>query len=78
MLYFQQKRIISLFLRKKDKKILQRRKYKSIDGYCTVPIISLQSASVHKKLYYKGKGYELLSLVLEQKTQMQNNVRFDR
>jgi hypothetical protein len=31
-----------------------------------------------KNLYYKGKGYELLSLYFEQKTQMQNNVRFDR
>jgi hypothetical protein len=43
-------------------KTLQRRKYKSIDGYCTVPIISLQSASVHKKLVLQRKGYELLSL----------------
>jgi hypothetical protein len=44
----------------KDKKI-QRRKYKSIDGYCTVPIISLQSAPSIKTCITKEKG-ELLSL----------------
>jgi hypothetical protein len=60
--YFQQKRIISFLSETIKTEILQRRKYKSIDGYCTVPIISLQSASVHKKLVLQRKGYELLSL----------------
>jgi hypothetical protein len=62
MLYSQQKRIISLFLVKTIKtRNIQRRKYKSIDGYCTVPIISLQSAPSIKTCITKEKG-ELLSL----------------
>jgi hypothetical protein len=44
-------------------KILQRRKYKSIDGYCTVPIISLQSASVHKKLVLQRKRVRIAKFV---------------
>jgi hypothetical protein len=49
----QQKRIISL-LSEDNKEIYNEGNISP--SMATVPIISLQSASVHKNLYYKGKG----------------------
>jgi hypothetical protein len=49
MLYFQQKQLYHFLSGdNKDKKYYNEGNI-TIDGYCTVPIISLQSASVHKK-----------------------------
>jgi hypothetical protein len=61
MLYFQQKRIISLLSEdNKDKKYYNEGNI--VHRWLLYCLISLQSASVHKKLVLQRKGYELLSL----------------
>jgi hypothetical protein len=57
-LCFRVRQIISLFVARNKEKILQRRKHRWHYTYS----LFLQLPSSIKNLYYKGKGYELLSL----------------
>jgi hypothetical protein len=74
MLYFQQKRIITFF----EKTMTEIYNEGNISPSMAIVLSQLFHYSLHpsiKNLYYKG--YELLFILIEQKTQMQNNVRFD-